>query len=226
MKRFLLLFLTAIPLADAADVPTASKEARTVMVQLFEWPWASVAEECEQILGPSGFAAVQVSPPTEHINIPGNPWWERYQPVSHRLISRSGTEEEFGQMVKRCRDAGVDVYADVVLNHMTGRADGFGFGQSRFSHYEYPGLFSYEDFHHCGRNGNDDIKDFTDLYELQNCELLNLADLKTGDGRVQAKLAALLSRLLDLGVAGFRVDAAKHMPAQDIGSIFALLRSS
>jgi alpha-amylase len=186
-----------------------------------------VAEECERVLGPAGFAAVQVSPPTEHLSIAGHPWWERYQPVSHRLVSRSGNEKQFADMVRRCRKAGVDVYADVVMNHMTGWSDGgYGFAGSPFTQYDYPGLFSYGEFHHCGRNGNDDIVDFTDLYELQNCELLNLADLDTANASVQEKLAALLKRLRGLGVAGFRVDAAKHIPAADIEAVFARVGSA
>lgn len=227
MRAILLLSLALLggPAPALAAKVAGSKQARTVMVQLFEWPWSSVAEECERVLGPGGFAAVQVSPPTEHVSIPGGPWWERYQPVSHRLESRSGGEKEFGQMVKRCAQAGVDVYADVVLNHMAGRAEGVGFAGSSFQQYEYPGLFRFNDFHHCGRNGNDDIRDFTNLYELQNCELLNLADLDTASPSVQSRLADLLNRLLGLGVAGFRVDAAKHMSPADIAGIFSRVTS-
>eukprot|EP00445_Apocalathium_hangoei_P019652 CAMPEP_0203904850 /NCGR_PEP_ID=MMETSP0359-20131031/46621_1 /ASSEMBLY_ACC=CAM_ASM_000338 /TAXON_ID=268821 /ORGANISM="Scrippsiella Hangoei, Strain SHTV-5" /LENGTH=102 /DNA_ID=CAMNT_0050829175 /DNA_START=41 /DNA_END=346 /DNA_ORIENTATION=+ len=48
----------------APHVPHAPTQA---FVQLFEWSWPDVAAECESWLGPKGFAAVQVSPPTEHI---------------------------------------------------------------------------------------------------------------------------------------------------------------
>lgn len=34
---------------------------RTGMVHLFEWKWEDIANECEQFLGPNGFAGVQVS---------------------------------------------------------------------------------------------------------------------------------------------------------------------
>ena len=42
----------------------------------------------------------QVSPPSEHIR--GDAWWTRYQPVSYLLESRSGTREQFIDMVQRC----------------------------------------------------------------------------------------------------------------------------
>ena len=52
-----------------------------VFVHLFEWRWTDVARECEAYLGPAGFAAVQVSPPSEHAVLAGHPWWQRYQTV-------------------------------------------------------------------------------------------------------------------------------------------------
>ncbi|KAA0203928.1 hypothetical protein HAZT_HAZT003498 [Hyalella azteca] len=34
-----------------------------VIVHLFEWKWADIAAECENFLGPKGFAGVQVRAP-------------------------------------------------------------------------------------------------------------------------------------------------------------------
>ena len=79
-------------------------------VHLFEWDWPSVATECEKVLGPAGYAAVQVSPPMEHVV--GPQWWTRYHPVSYQLVSRSGDRVEFGDMVSRCKAAGVDIYVE------------------------------------------------------------------------------------------------------------------
>src|SRR5215207_9038877 len=66
---------------DHQQGAASAPPARTVFVHLFEWKWTDIAQECEQFLGPRGYAAVQVSPPQEHIVAPDNPWWERYQPV-------------------------------------------------------------------------------------------------------------------------------------------------
>ncbi|MEK8109816.1 alpha-amylase family glycosyl hydrolase [Micromonospora sp. M12] len=54
---------------------------------------------------------------------------------------------------------------------------------------------------------------------MQNCELVNLSDLKTESDYVRTKIAAYLNDLLSLGVDGFRMDASKHMPAADIAAI-------
>ncbi len=71
-------------------------------------------------LGPYGFGGVQVSPPYEHAVIwnPFRPWWERYQPVTYQLTSRSGNDGDFRDMVTRCNNVGVRIYVDAVINHM------------------------------------------------------------------------------------------------------------
>ena len=207
---------------DSPAVADISPEPpRTAFVHLFEWNWPSVALECEQFLGPAGYAAVQVSPPQEHAE--GPQWWTRYQPVSYQLVSRGGTREQFVDMVGRCAAVGVDIYVDAVLNHMTGVRSGTGVAGTEYGEYNYPGLYDYDNFNHCDRNNGDDIANFDDVFELHNCELVNLADLATDQPDVREKLAAFVNDLVGIGVAGFRIDAAKHMPTADIAAIFALV---
>lgn len=189
---------------------------RSVFVHLFEWKWSDVAKECETYLGPKGFAAVQISPAAEHVRAAGNPWWQRYQIASYRVESRSGTRAEFADMVQRCKAVGVDIYADVIVNHMAS-GDGTGYAGSAYQHYNYPGIYQNQDFHHCPGDG--DIHNYQDRWEVQNCELVDLADLNTGSDYVRGKLAAYLQDLKGLGVAGFRIDAAKHIPAADVANI-------
>lgn len=220
MKSLLLiLFLIVGPALKAAP--------KTVFVQLFEWPWNDIAKECETYLGPNGFSAVQVSPPQEHISTPGSPWWERYQPVSYEILSRSGTEAQFKEMVFRCNRAGVDIYVDAVINHMSGlEPGGVGFSGRHFKHFSYENLYSFNDFHHCNRNGDDNIKNFNDRFELFNCELLNLADLNTASASVQDTIVGYLNKLTDFGVKGFRIDAAKHIDPADLQSIESQLKGT
>jgi alpha-amylase len=222
--RALVLFgalLVAVCGCATATTPQAPVAAgpRTVIVQLFEWKWTDIAQECENFLGPRGYKGVQISPPQEAIVSAGNPWWVSYQPVSYKLDSRNGSQAEFTDMVKRCNAAGVAIYADAVINHMTGADSGTGNAGTTFTHYAYPGLYQYEDFHHCGMNGNDDIVSYQNRTEVQTCELLNLADLNTGSVHVQDTLAGYLNNLLSMGVAGFRIDAAKHIAAQELHTI-------
>lgn len=80
---------------------------RTGIVHLMEWKFVDVANECERYLAPNGFASVQLSPVTENVIIINRPWYERYQPISYKIISRSGDEKEFLEMTKRCNKVGV-----------------------------------------------------------------------------------------------------------------------
>ncbi|VDK62334.1 unnamed protein product [Anisakis simplex] len=129
------LFFVAILVATACGDPGHEFDApqtlpdRQTMVHLFEWKWTDIARECENFLQYYGYGAVQISPPNEHVIIYKDndlPWWVRYQPVSYKLESRSGTREEFIDMVNRCNRVGVRIIVDAVLNHMTGANMKFG----------------------------------------------------------------------------------------------------
>lgn len=193
---------------------------RTAFVHLFEWAWDDVARECETFLGPKGYAAVQVSPPQEHAQLPSHPWYERYQPVSYRIESRGGNRAAFASMVSRCKKAGVDIYVDAVLNHMSFVENGIGTAGTAFTRKGYPGLYGASDFHSCGRA----IQDWGSRDEIQSCELATCPDLDTGKEHVRATLAAYLQDLVDLGVAGIRVDAAKHISTTDLAAILGRVK--
>jgi alpha-amylase len=204
--------------AQQADQPEVVVTEPVAFVQLFEWSWPDIARECEDHLGPAGYTAVQVSPPNEHIEGPA--WWTRYQPVSYRIESRGGTREEFADMVARCKAVGVDIYADAVINHMAGFPEGVGVAGSPFSEYDYPAVpYDHDDFHHCGLNDKDTVVNYDNLEEFQTCQLGTLDDLDTGKPAVQAKIAAYLNDLLSLGVAGFRLDAVKHIHHDELHEI-------
>ncbi|MFG6177918.1 alpha-amylase family protein [Halomonas sp. THAF12] len=221
------LALSAPPAIAATDTspsrgdPLRLGDAQAVMVHLFEWRWDDIAAECETHLGPAGINAVQVSPANEHIALDAvdGAWWARYQPVSYALTSRSGDREGFAEMVARCDAAGVVIVADAVINHMAGIGEGVGIAGTVYSPFHYGELYRPDHFHHCDRHGNDQIQNYQDRYEVQTCHLLGLADLATEREAIRESIAGYLQSLLDLGVGGLRIDAAKHMPAADIAAI-------
>ena len=218
---FAALAITGCAPADAGDA-AADLAAPEVGVQLFQLPWTAVAEECERTIGPAGFGWVLVSPAQEHIL--NDAWWAAYQPVSYRVESRLGTREEFADMTRRCAEVGVDVIADAVVNHMTGQdAPGVGWAGSPYERLEYPGIHTATDFHDCTLTPDGDISDYSSRQQVQECELLNLADLDTASPVVRDRISAFVLDLLDLGAAGVRIDAAKHMAADDVAAIVETL---
>lgn len=197
-----------------------------VIANLFQWNWNSVASECTDVLGPAGYGAVQVAPPEDSISISGHPWWEVYQPVDYNLTSRMGDETAFKAMVGSCHAAGVKVYADAVINHMTGQGSTSYGGVSGFSKFDYPGLYSGADFHNYPADcpeSDDQIHNWNDYTEVTKCELSDLSDLRTESDYVRTQIAGYLNHLLNDGVDGFRVDAAKHIGETDLAGIEAKL---
>jgi alpha-amylase len=201
--------------ADPAQVVTT----KSVGVQMFEWTWNSLAKECTTNLGPAGYDWVEVSPPQEHIA--GDQWWIHYQPVSYKIESKLGTRAEFANMVDTCDKAGVSIIADAVINHMSS-GSGVGWAGSKYGKYDYPGIYSDADFHHCS-SATGEIEDWNDLTEVQECELLGLADLNTSSVKVQGKIIDYLKDLRSLGVKGFRIDAAKHIAVSDLKQIVSAM---
>ncbi len=227
---------TATLAAGTAAEPVAVVSNGSSIVHLFQWRWSSIAQECETNLGPNGWGGVQVSPPQEHVVLPSAegaayPWWQDYQPVSYRIDqTRRGTRADFISMVQRCRAQGVKIYVDAVLNHMTGTGSagsGPGSAGTNYAKYSYPNLFNdgsgdsygYADFAPCYRS----ISNWNSKSEVQDCELLDLADLNTADANVRRKIAKYLNLVVDLGVAGFRVDAAKHVQEAHLADIVSRL---
>lgn len=65
------------------------------------------------------------------------------------------------------------------------------------------------------------LASFDSLDEVRNCSLGGLTDLNQRVEWVRQRIADYLNSLIDLGVAGFRIDAAKHMWPEDLSNIFS-----
>lgn len=217
------------------------KKTRFVAVQLFEWRWDDIAKECEQFLGPSGFESVHISPPTEHIR--GTGWASRYQPVSYNLDSRSGTPQEFVDMVKRCHNVGVAIMVDAVINHMastlkegwTIKSDGnecrnlpggcVGTNGTKYASREFRDnhedvdYFMPPDFHHKIGNKGTNCGWPPWANDRYNCDMRSLPDLNTEAQKVQLMILRYLFGLYEIGVTHVRIDAAGSIYSASLNQI-------
>ena len=225
MKKFSRLFISliaasalltgsihSVSAAQATTVPAPNKVITnaSVGIQMFEWPWNSLKTECTSTLGPEGIDWILVSPPQESIS--GDAWWVNYQPISYAINNNLGTRSQFSDMVNACNAAGVEVVVDAVINHMSA------------GNYSYPGVpYTTSDFHatlpSSDPNYCDSPIDWNSLWSIQHCELLGLNDLATEKQSVRDKIDGYLNDLISLGVAGFRVDAAYHIPVTELRQI-------
>ena len=204
--------------AFAAAKSTNGLPPKGVIVTAFQQNWRSVAKECKQTYGPEGVSYVQVSPPEDHIK--GKAWWTSYQPVSYNLNSKLGTEAEFKNMITTCKAAKVGIIVDAVINHMTGadNKDTVGVGGSKYdaANQSYPDAgYTKDDFHQIDK----DIYTYSDAQVVWNYRLVGLLDLDTSKPHVQKTLGNYFAKLLKMGVAGFRVDAVKHIAPNEMKAI-------
>lgn len=161
-----------------------------------------------------GYSHVQISPAQQSNS--GLEWWKRYQPVDYSVIDGLGVESDLQNLTRQAHNCDVKVIADVVFNHMANIDGGEGFEDLR----KFPGL-SIRDFktpsqnpgqRPCEASDNNGYQDGNQKSEL-NCWLGGLPDLNFTDN-VKKIHKAHLKNLLNLGVDGFRFDAAKHMPKE------------
>ena len=48
-----------------------------------------------------------------------NPWEYFVQTISYKLVSRFGDKDDLKNLIFACREKGIRIYSQVVINHMT-----------------------------------------------------------------------------------------------------------
>lgn len=163
-----------------------------------------------------------------------------------------GSRVQLRAMINACRAAGVRVYADAVLNHMSGQ------GTDIQNHRVSDGC-TYHSGHNATENspyytsGNTylinpftktrptlefpavpygptdfhcerSLNDYNSGDNITKGWLVSLTDLNTEKPYVQDRLATYLVDLLSIGFSGFRVDAAKHVGPESQAAILGLVK--
>lgn len=226
--------LTAV-LSAAALCTLAPAAQADVVLHAFNWRYDTVQARAAQIQA-AGYQAVLVAPAYRS---EGPAWWARYQPQDYRVIQNPlGDTTSFRNMVNALTARGVRVYADVVLNHMANEAPQradlnypgarvLGVYAANRTYYDALRLYgslgsnflSAYDF-----GPNRCIADYNNVYEVQNYRICagagdaGLPDLVANDWVVQQQ-RSYLQTLKGWGVTGFRLDAAKHMPAAHLNRV-------
>jgi len=230
------------------------------IVEMFGWPHADVEAECEA-LGKMGWMGVKVFPAQESVmsyewmqNGEINPWYWYYQPVSYNLNGRGGTRSELRSLITTCRSHGVRVYADAVVNHMSGGGNdklnhrngndswctNWGAKESTEGSYYATHSWTYEnnentglipglEFPSAALNTMDfhcerSLSSWNDPFQLNYGWLSGLADLDTESDYVRERIAAYLTDIISIGFSGFRIDAAKHIQPDSIAAILGKVK--
>jgi alpha-amylase len=227
----------AIALIVSFNLLLSSSVKADVILHAFNWHYNEVKQRAAEINN-AGYKKVLVVPPLKSAKS-GCAWWQRYQPQDIRVIDHcKGNKQSFAAMIATLRQYNIDVYADIVLNHMANERNnsqnfpgssalnnyqsnaGYWNNQKLFGNLSY-GIFSSYDFHQPPKC----ISDYTNVGDVQWNRLCGgggdkgLPDIDPNNWVIQQQRNYLQS-LKNMGVKGFRVDAAKHMTKWHINQIF------
>lgn len=126
-------------------------------------------------------------------------------------------------MSRRCNANGVRIYADIVINHMAGENPPPVIGTDGAD--AYPDLYEYPSVPYSKQNFNNpcNIESWNDPYQMRNCQVSGLRDLNLTQDFVRETIVDYMNKLIRLGVAGFRIDSAKHIWPSDLEFIYSQL---
>jgi len=196
-----------------------------MIVQLFNWKFQQITAIIPE-MATNGVRYIHVSPPTLSIDR-GGEWWAAYQPLHYFIIEGPlGSKQRFREMCGVANGYGVGIIADCVINHMADpRKAPLRYGDETIlrQHPLWPTfagqyfalpesrkmLFTKEHFF---THQKHKITDYDDRKEVVYGNLGTLPDLDIHHTYVRRIHAEYLKFLIELGVAGIRIDAAKHLP--------------
>lgn len=206
----------------------------TVTLHAFNWKYAEIIDNLDSIRQ-AGYGAILIPPPL-YSDPKGDQWWQRYQPKDYRvLLSHLGGKKDLEKLIAICHSSSprINVYADLVINHMANEArdDRFDFpGKEELERYRKEpdvyeenrlygdlstGLFSAQDFNHAGEIEGGE---WSDRGAVQYQNLSGLPDLKDSDW-VLKQQHLMVDALVDMGFDGFRIDAIKHITERMIDNV-------
>ncbi len=181
------------------------------ILSLFDCPLKDV-KRLLPMISRQGFNVVQVSPLQRTKPDYRNDWWLLYQPLGFEIGNRIGTKEELYDLCQEANKYGINIVVDAVINHVANKSEEEFLEPHPDSDWE---LLSNRD---CFKE-KIQISDWDDRNQvIHYC--LGLPGLNPSNPIVQRKIINMLNEYIDLGVNGFRFDAAKSIALPEEGCDF------
>ncbi|MBQ3870701.1 MAG: hypothetical protein II777_09155 [Clostridia bacterium] len=184
----------------------------------FNWTYKQITSNLESIKN-AGFKNV-LTMPVQQPKSGGASWWAFYQPLSMSIGEQSslGTREDLKELCDKAESLGICILADIVANHLA-TTDDEG-KEPDGTPTVSPLVEAYEPVLYNNRNADKDGNGVTFHHnknasgsgsDTQYYAYGNLPDLNTSNPYVQGRVLSLLKECIDIGIDGFRFDAAKHI---------------
>ena len=215
--------ISAVAAENNAQATSASTGAQktiqgSAILHCFDWSYNSIKNNLKAIAD-AGYTAVQTSPvqPPKDYNSgwkdQSGQWWKLYQPLGIRIADSGqswlGGKNELRSLCTEADKYGIKVIVDIVANHLANKSDGGGFGNLNDG---VDGDLKRSEYYHTeGNYANDNDR------RIMTQGHIGMPDLNTGNSTIQNKYKQLLIDCINVGVDGFRFDAAKHieLPTDD-----------
>ena len=181
------------------------------ILSLFDCPLKDV-KRLLPIISKQGFNAVQVSPLQKTKDDSTKDWWILYQPIGFEIGNRIGSKSELYDLCIEARKYGINIIVDAVINHTANKSD---------KEYLVPHekvdieLLKNPD---CFKERKQ-IDNWDSRYQVTNY-CMGLPGLNPNNKIVQNKIINMLNEYIDVGVNGFRFDAAKSIALPNEGCDF------
>ena len=187
------------------------------ILHCWDWKMSDIRSRLSSIKD-AGFKTIQISPMQPQKEPQYSDWWRAYQPLGFKIAgdgeSKLGSKNELKAMCEEAEELGIKVIVDVVANHL---AEGYSprtlwpdVGGFESTIYDNGG----NKYLHTLETGTSD----SSVEYTVRGNLGNLPDLKTETDYVQQRVLSLCKEYLDVGIDGFRFDAAKHIETPDDGN--------
>lgn len=222
-------FTTTAVSVDSAPVSSGSTEPLdhlqgAAILHCFDWSYSQIENNLDAIKA-AGYTAVQTSPvqpPKDYSSgytDNAGQWWKLYQPLGIRVADGNnwlGTKAQLRSLCTTAEAKGIKVIVDIVANHM---ADN-GLKKNGLDNVSssVDSQWRQSQYWHSDDMAADDDNN---RYKVTHGHIA-LPDLNTGHSDVANAFKNLCIELINMGVDGFRFDAAKHieLPGEDGGSDF------
>ena len=181
------------------------------ILQLFNCPIREIKEWLPAIKA-QGFDYIQISPLQNNKVDHTDGWWLLYQPLGFEIGNKLGSKDDLYELCKEARKYAIGIIADAVINHVANKCD----EEPLEPHpdvdrdlLENDGCFKRKA----------QITNWDDRGQVTNL-CMGLPGLNPNSPIVQNKITNMLNNYIDLGVDGFRLDAAKSIALPSEGCSF------